>query len=112
MTTKKKSKDGGCSFAVVTGASSGIGYQLAKRCAENGFDLLVAADDPRINEAANDFRALGAQVDVVETDLATEGGVNELYQAIEGRPVDALLANAGPVWVTPFSTRNLRKRGT
>jgi uncharacterized protein len=82
-------------LAIVTGASSGIGYHLAKRCAEKGFDLLIAADDPEINKAANDFRARGASVDVVETDLATTQGVDELYEAIKGREVEALLANAG-----------------
>ena len=82
-------------FAIVTGASTGIGYELAKLCAENGYDLLVAADDPAIHEAAETFRALGASVDVVETDLATLEGVDELYETAAGRPVDALLANAG-----------------
>jgi short-subunit dehydrogenase len=82
-------------FAVVTGASTGIGYYLAKECVENGFDLLIAADDPAINKAAEDFRALGAAVDVIEIDLATTEGVDELYEAAKGRAVDALLANAG-----------------
>jgi uncharacterized protein len=82
-------------LAIVTGASTGIGYYLAEQCAENGFDLLVAADDPAINKAAEDFRALGAAVDVVETDLATTVGVDELYDAAKDRAVEALLANAG-----------------
>ena len=81
-------------LAVVTGASSGIGYHLAKICAENGFDLVVAADQP-LDEAALDFRALGARVDTVETELASRPGVDKLYAAIKGRAVDALLANAG-----------------
>jgi short-subunit dehydrogenase len=82
-------------LALVTGASSGIGYYLAKQCGEDGFDLLIAADDPRINDAARDFRALGATVDAVETDLATTQGVDELLSEINERPVTALLANAG-----------------
>ncbi|HEX8558286.1 MAG TPA: SDR family NAD(P)-dependent oxidoreductase [Pyrinomonadaceae bacterium] len=81
-------------LAVVTGASSGIGYELARLCAENGFDLVVAADRP-LAEAAQAFRALGARVDAVEADLATTGGVDKLYEAVGGRAVDALLANAG-----------------
>jgi short-subunit dehydrogenase len=81
-------------LAVVTGASSGIGYELAKLCAGNGFDLVLAADRP-LGEAARELRGLGARVDAVETDLATVEGVDELYDAIKGRPVDALLANAG-----------------
>jgi short-subunit dehydrogenase len=56
---------------------------------------VIAADQPKVEEAANVFRELGASVDVVETDLAELDGVERLYAAIRGRPVDALLANAG-----------------
>jgi short-subunit dehydrogenase len=82
-------------LAIVTGASTGIGYELAKRCAEHGFDLVVAADEPAIEQAAQDFRALGVAAEAVEADLATREGVERLYAAVKGRPVDALLANAG-----------------
>lgn len=82
-------------FAIVTGASSGIGLELASICAQEGFDLLVAADRPEIHTAADHFRSLGADVTVVETDLSTTEGVDELWAAAAGRPVDALLANAG-----------------
>ena len=82
-------------LAIVTGASAGIGYELAKQCAQNGYDLLVAADQPKIHQAAQDFRALGAAVEAVEADLATLEGVDRLYAAANGRPVEALLANAG-----------------
>src|SRR5438067_6132324 len=94
-TTVKSTKANHRPLAVITGASSGIGYYLAKECAENGFDLLIAADDPKINDVANDFRALGILVDAIESDLATTQGVDELVFAINGRPVKALLANAG-----------------
>lgn len=82
-------------LAVVTGASSGIGYHLAKRCAENGFDLVVAADQPEIVQAARDFETHGASVVAVETDLSTVEGVEKVLARVEGRPVAALLANAG-----------------
>ena len=82
-------------FAIVTGASAGIGLELATICAQEGFDLLVAADRPEIHTAADEFRNFGATVTVVEADLATIEGVDQLWSAAAGRPVDALLANAG-----------------
>ena len=82
-------------LAVITGASTGIGYELAKCCVEDGFDLVVVADEPEIKTAAGDFQAMGAKVDALQTDLATVEGVDELYSTIGNRPVDVLLANAG-----------------
>src|SRR4051812_10980065 len=82
-------------LAVVTGASTGIGFELAKVCAQNGFDLVVAADEPEIEAAAQRLRALGVTVDAVEADLANTDGVDKLIAAIGGRTVSALLANAG-----------------
>jgi short-subunit dehydrogenase len=85
-------------LAIVTGASTGIGYELALLCARNGFDLVVAADEAKIHQSAADFREAGAQVvEAVEADLATLPGVDTLYQAVSSlsRPVDALFANAG-----------------
>jgi short-subunit dehydrogenase len=82
-------------LAIVTGASTGIGYELAKRCAQEGFDLLIAADEPQIEVAATELRQMGAAVDAVQADLSTTEGVDKLVAAANGRPVDALLANAG-----------------
>jgi short-subunit dehydrogenase len=82
-------------LAVVTGASSGIGYQLARCCAQDGFDLVIAADEPQIERAAFELRQHGCFVDAVEADLATQDGVEALYAATAGRPVNALIANAG-----------------
>ena len=85
----------GRSLVVVTGASSGIGFYLAKECAESGYDLLIAADSTELEEAADKLRSFGVDVQTVETDLATTEGVDELYEATNGRPVDILMANAG-----------------
>ena len=82
-------------LAVVTGASTGIGYELARCCAKHGFDLAVAADEAQIYDAAEQLRSLGVSVKPVQADLATVAGVDELLAAIDGRPVTALLANAG-----------------
>ncbi len=82
-------------LAVVTGASSGIGYELAIIFVDNDYDLVIAADQPGIVEAADTFRKGGANVEAVQTDLATTDGVDKLLQAIAGRRVDALAANAG-----------------
>ena len=82
-------------LAIVTGASAGIGYELANCGAQQGFDLRVAADQPAIHDAAKDFRALGATVEAMEADLATLNSVDRLCAATKGRAVDALLTNTG-----------------
>jgi uncharacterized protein len=84
-------------LAVITGASSGIGFELAKVFAEEGFDLLIAAEDAELTTALEELKSLGANVEAHRVDLATEAGVIELYRHIRntGRPVDALALNAG-----------------
>jgi short-subunit dehydrogenase len=82
-------------LAIVTGASSGIGLELAALCAQEGFDLVVSADRPELETAAERFRSLGANVTTVQADLSTIDGVERLWAAAADRPVDALLANAG-----------------
>ena len=82
-------------LAVVTGASSGIGFELAKLCAENGFNLIIAADEQAIETAADSLRSIGVTVEPLLVDLSTQKGVEQLHALIGGRPVDYLLANAG-----------------
>lgn len=84
-------------FAIVTGASTGIGYELARICAQEGFDLLIAADEPEIQNAAEALRneAGAGSVETLQVNLATEEGVDRLYAAARARPIDILMANAG-----------------
>lgn len=99
-------------LAVVTGASTGIGYELAKCCAEKGFDLVIAADEPNIHAAAQSLRLSGVNVEATESDLARIQGVDQLCAALNGQPVEVLIANAGLVWAKRFSIRTLIKFGT
>jgi uncharacterized protein len=83
-------------FAVVTGASTGIGLELARCCVRQGFDLLIAADEPEVERAASELRAeASGKVASVQADLSTTEGVDKLLGAAQGRPVDILMANAG-----------------
>jgi short-subunit dehydrogenase len=81
-------------LAIVTGASSGIGLELAKCAARDGYDLIVAADTPFV-DAGPALKDLGVDVQTIEADLATRQGVEQLLAMIAGRPVDVLVANAG-----------------
>ena len=81
-------------LALVTGASSGIGRELAAECARHGYDLVIAADRP-LAEAKAALTELGAAVESIETDLATPDGMAQLYASLKGRVVDAFIANAG-----------------
>ena len=82
-------------FAIITGASTGIGFDLATLAAKDGYDILVVADEPLIEAAARDFEQFGTQVSSVEADLSTIDGVDTLLFAANGRKVDLLCANAG-----------------
>jgi uncharacterized protein len=82
-------------LAIVTGASTGIGFEIAHIAAKEGYDLLVVADEPLIDAAAADLKQYGTQVTSIEADLATFEGNDQLLAAANGRPVDILIANAG-----------------
>jgi short-subunit dehydrogenase len=81
----------------VTGASRGIGLEIARQFATNGYDLLVVASDARIGRAAADLAADATLVDSLRVDLSARGGVETLYRTIQSmeRPVDALAIDAG-----------------
>lgn len=97
-------------LAMVTGASSGIGYELARQFAEHGFDLVVCSAGERIERAAAELRAMGAEVTPVRADLSSSAGVEELVAAVEAmrRPLDAAAINAGIGAAGPFVETDLQ----
>jgi uncharacterized protein len=82
-------------LAIVTGASTGIGFELAHVAAENGYDLIVVANEPLIRASAEDFKRHGVEVTPVEADLSTIEGNDQVLAAANGRTIDLLCANAG-----------------
>ena len=84
-------------FALVTGASSGIGLELAKQFVLHDYDLLVSAEEVAIHRAADALSSSGASVTPLQVDLRTYDGVESLYSAVTavGRPLDAAALNAG-----------------
>lgn len=96
-------------FAVVTGASSGIGLELARLCIEHDFDLIICADDDGIRQAARHLGQAGAVVEAVSADLSTFDGCEALVDAVNasGRNLDALLLNAGIGVSGSFLTNDL-----
>ena len=96
-------------LAVVTGGSNGIGLELARQFADNGYDLFIAAEDEQhLREAASELGDGGARVDVYAGDLGREETIDGLYQALAGRGVDALCVNAGIGLGGPFVETDLK----
>jgi short-subunit dehydrogenase len=91
-------------LAVVTGATAGIGHELARVFAREGFDVVVSAEDDRVDPVAAELRAMGVAAYGVRVDLATAEGCATLATEVEalGRPVDALALNAGVGVSGPF----------
>lgn len=84
-------------LAVITGASSGIGFELAKQFASHGYDLLIVSADDRIHQTADGLKEFGTEVQSFKCDLTDAQCVIQVYREIKqtGRPVDALVLNAG-----------------
>lgn len=98
-------------LAIVTGASSGIGLELARLLAQHGYDLVIAADQATIQDAGTELQqGSGASCRALQCDLATSEGVEQLLAMIEesARPVDVLVANAGIGLGNAFLDENLQ----
>jgi short-subunit dehydrogenase len=91
-------------LALVTGASSGIGLELARQFAGHGFDLVVNAEDAELTTAAEQLRAAGTTVQAVQADLRSAEGAQAVYDAVTatGRPLAAAALNAGVGKGGPF----------
>lgn len=84
-------------LALITGASSGIGFELAKVFAKNNYDLVINSSTERISERVPELETFGVKVYDVQADLATREGVDELYSKVQGlgRLLDVAVLNAG-----------------
>jgi short-subunit dehydrogenase len=91
-------------LALVTGASSGIGLELARNLAARGVDLVITAEDDRLDAAVADLRTSDVDVASVRADLRQRQGVEEVWAAIvaTGRPLSIAALNAGVGQGGPF----------
>ncbi len=96
-------------LALVTGASSGIGRELAKQFARHGYDLIVAAEDVELDDAVEELRSFGVAVAPVSVDLSLRPDVERLVAAVNGagRALDAAALNAGIGAGGPFIENDL-----
>ena len=97
-------------LALVTGASSGIGLELARQFATHDFDVVVTAEDAELAAAAAELRLAGAVVHEVRADLRSDDGVRQLWAEVTGlgRPLDAAALNAGIGRGGPFLETDLQ----
>lgn len=98
-------------FAVITGAESGIGYELAREFAEKGYDLLIASHSEAILDAQDDLEVYGTDVECIEVNLATFKGVEIFTDTVHSyrRPVDILVINAAAIEGGMFLDVDLRE---
>lgn len=97
--------------ALITGASVGIGYELARQFARGGYDLiLVARNVQKLNEAAAEMRTLGGAADVIECDLSRPDAPPRLFKQLAGRQIDVLVNNAGFGALGRFAELDLQRQ--
>jgi short-subunit dehydrogenase len=101
-------------LALVTGASSGIGYELARQFLSNGFDAIIVAETGKIHSAAEELKGLGGMVYAEQIDLADRQngfGVDRLRTVVEGlgKPLEAAAINAGIGVAGPFVETDLEE---
>jgi uncharacterized protein len=82
-------------FAMVTGAGTRAGLELAHIAAISGYDLLIADDNAKVYDVAGRLRDHGGRVDAIETDLSTPAGVDQLMAVASRRKLDIVCVIAG-----------------
>lgn len=93
--------------ALITGGTSGLGYQFASQLADRGLDLVLVARDPqRLDETARELRSRGVSVETVEADLATQDGIDTVKTRLSDttQPVTVFVNNAGHGLYAPLVT--------
>lgn len=98
-------------FAVITGASSGIGFELAKQFGQNGFELMIVSSSDEIFVAQTELEDMGYTVEALKANLATYAGVENLYKQIQkyGKVLDVIAINAGVGVGGPFTETDLKE---
>ena len=84
-------------LALVTGGSSGIGFELAARLAERGHDVAISGQSERVHDAAKELEALGVEAYPLRADAATFNGVEAFWRFVAdlGRPINVACLNVG-----------------
>jgi uncharacterized protein len=99
-------------FGAVTGASAGIGYELAKEFVRNNYDVIIVAENEEIHDVVSELEKLGGKAISVQADLRTRKGVQKFYDAIKatGRPLDAIALNAGVGFAGAFVESDIEEQ--